>query len=507
MADVYELQDIWDELGASDDHIVPHPGEESADKYRAENHGQKRSHAEILGNINNADSVAPNDVSQRKEERILTVLKEKEMMLEKVLWSDETLDGTSGDGDSNNVNFISGSDEITDLRNCMKNDPMESDGGEPYECDPIRRDQGAAMNGNMYPCVFSRVPSSEAFSSNDQQDKETSDLLYYGWPSMEDFEDVDRMFRSCGSKFGAGIDDEDDLSWLSSAQAVEGHDDVLKSNLKFQGSAAEILCDITEHHEDPRQDESSMFGDDSAQLRPRMATSEVLTDSSPDIGVQSTLTSECKASSDIDNEKQRDTISEVGKNGQSCQLETSHPEYAVSCQKQVMDSENGSEVCGVVNGHKDGIQADFDSSTAQGSCSINSALTESSAEAISFRQLQHVMNQLDLRTKLCIRDSLYRLARSAEQRHKCGNSADGSNRDKDGSFLTSDRTHRGLMDVETDTNPIDRSIAHLLFHRPSETSPVPTLDLSAKLKVRGSSNNCGARVQEMVAVDKDNAAA
>jgi len=26
------------------------------------------------------------------------------------------------------------------------------------------------------------------------------------------------------------------------------------------------------------------------------------------------------------------------------------------------------------------------------------------------------------------------------------------------------------MDIETDTNPIDRSIAHLLFHRPSDSS-------------------------------------
>ncbi|KAL9272395.1 LNK1-like protein [Drosera capensis] len=498
------LQYIWDELGASDDHIVPHPSEEIADKYRAEARGQKRTHAEILGTTNDEDSVAPNDVSQRKEERILTALKEKEMMLEKVLWCDDTFDGTSGDGDSNNMNFISGSDEITDLRNCMKNYPMESVGVESYECDPIRRDQGAAMNGNMYPCVFSRVPSSEEFSSTDQQDKETSDLLCYGWPSMEDFEDVDRMFRSCDSTFGVGIDDEDDLSWLSSDQAVEGHDDVLKSNLKFQGSDAEIL---TEHHEDPIQDESSMFGDDSARLRPCMATSEKLTDSSPDIGVQSTLTNEYRASSDIDNEKQRNAISKVAKNGPSRLLKASHPEYSVSCQKQVMDSENGSNASGDVNGNKDDIQSELDSSNAQGSCSIDSVSGEPSAEAISFRQLQHVMNQLDLRTKLCIRDSLYRLGRSAEQRHKCGNSAEGSNRDKDGSLLTSDGTNKGLMDVETDTNPIDRSIAHLLFHRPSETSHVPTLDLSPKFKVRGSSKNRDARVQGGVATGKDNAVA
>ncbi|EXB55305.1 hypothetical protein L484_017216 [Morus notabilis] len=34
----------------------------------------------------------------------------------------------------------------------------------------------------------------------------------------------------------------------------------------------------------------------------------------------------------------------------------------------------------------------------------------------------------------------------------------------------------GFMDMETDTNPIDRSIAHLLFHRPSDPSRVPSND-------------------------------
>lgn len=29
----------------------------------------------------------------------------------------------------------------------------------------------------------------------------------------------------------------------------------------------------------------------------------------------------------------------------------------------------------------------------------------------------------------------------------------------------------GFIDVETDTNPIDRSVAHLLFHKPSEHAP------------------------------------
>lgn len=49
--------------------------------------------------------------------------------------------------------------------------------------------------------------------------------------------------------------------------------------------------------------------------------------------------------------------------------------------------------------------------------------------------------QLDIRTKLCIRDSLYRLARSAEQRHNCANLIGGNGDDRDAS--------RALMFQET----------------------------------------------------------
>lgn len=34
----------------------------------------------------------------------------------------------------------------------------------------------------------------------------------------------------------------------------------------------------------------------------------------------------------------------------------------------------------------------------------------------------------------------------------------------------------GFIDIETNTNPIDRSIAHLLFHRPLDISVVPPKD-------------------------------
>ncbi|CAN8264428.1 unnamed protein product [Cochlearia groenlandica] len=112
------------------------------------------------------------------------------------------------------------------------------------------------------------------------------------------------------------------------------------------------------------------------------------------------------------------------------------------------------------------------SNMLESSCA-SSVVEDNLLEATSFCQLRQVIEQLDVGTKLCIRDSLYRLAKSGEQRHNCMN-PNGVNRlEKDpGSHLSTGETDKyvGFIDMETDTNPIDRSIAHLLFHRPSDSS-------------------------------------
>ncbi|XP_065849309.1 protein LNK1 isoform X2 [Euphorbia lathyris] len=138
-----------------------------------------------------------------------------------------------------------------------------------------------------------------------------------------------------------------------------------------------------------------------------------------------------------------------------------------------------------------GVPAEVDSSNAPESSSMSSMLDEISLEASSFRQLQQVTEQLDIRTKLCIRDSLYRLARSAEQRHNCVNG--NGDRDMSGALI-SDETVKStaFLDIETNTNPIDRSIAHLLFHRPSDPSTMPANDalpLKPHILVHGSINS------------------
>lgn len=113
-----------------------------------------------------------------------------------------------------------------------------------------------------------------------------------------------------------------------------------------------------------------------------------------------------------------------------------------------------------------GLFAKSDSSGRQGN-SENFKFDDISAGATSFRQLQLVMNQLDSRTKLCIKDSLYRLAWNAGQRH-CYESLESGFIDDRYSTLSEGRKMN--MEMETDTNPMDRSIAHLLFHRSADQS-------------------------------------
>ncbi|CAN6246055.1 unnamed protein product [Urochloa humidicola] len=69
---------------------------------------------------------------------------------------------------------------------------------------------------------------------------------------------------------------------------------------------------------------------------------------------------------------------------------------------------------------------------------------------LGFQKLQEGMNQLDLETKGRIRDALYRLANRVEQRHCVA----GSKRLRPGGW------------TETQTDPMDQSVAQLLLQKP-----------------------------------------
>ncbi|XP_042395872.1 protein LNK2-like isoform X1 [Zingiber officinale] len=107
---------------------------------------------------------------------------------------------------------------------------------------------------------------------------------------------------------------------------------------------------------------------------------------------------------------------------------------------------------------------------------ISSIIDGQSLEETIYYQLQDAIEQLDGRIRLCIRDSLFRLAQSAMERQSSSdrNSTNKSDRDED-ELSAYDDTKKSCKNskwtsVETGTNPIDRTVAHLLFHRPSELS-------------------------------------
>ncbi|KAK2634798.1 hypothetical protein Ddye_029590 [Dipteronia dyeriana] len=106
----------------------------------------------------------------------------------------------------------------------------------------------------------------------------------------------------------------------------------------------------------------------------------------------------------------------------------------------------------------------------------NLAVDKYSVEETILFRLQDVIAKLDVRTRLCIRDSLFRLAQSAMQRHyasdtRCTNKSSMDEHEVIASAEASSVSRYTRMpDAETETNPIDRTVAHLLFHRPWEMS-------------------------------------
>ncbi|KAJ1257424.1 hypothetical protein BS78_K041100 [Paspalum vaginatum] len=87
-----------------------------------------------------------------------------------------------------------------------------------------------------------------------------------------------------------------------------------------------------------------------------------------------------------------------------------------------------------------------------------------------YYQLQDALGKLDSKTRLCIRDSLLRLAHSAKERQIAGDRSrtNKTNKDED-QASENDISTRGTRPptsvAESTTNPIDRIVAHLLFHR------------------------------------------
>ncbi|KAL8242417.1 hypothetical protein R6Q59_012719 [Mikania micrantha] len=493
-------------------------------------------------------------------------------------------------------NALCDSDIIEDMPNLASDDIRM-----PNNCFKSIYATSAAGDNNS--CSYTLTHREDfSFVDNNCEEKESGDLLYYGLPDIENFEDIDKMLRSCDSSFGLGVaDTNDELGWFTSGQ-IEGTEDTLKMDFKFRCSGPSVLRNITnsdhdssesnnhkftcisesknelnfknqinvqkKHSKHQNQSEAKKAGhaikidkgsfyqtndltgndcqlslnntsdqvfnsvDNQPQYRnaefdypchiqnnnylhqdyPHQTTavptmsgskSEHQTRAVPTMsgsksehrGFKSTspmgssyASNQGCSKDSYDDPSFEGIAAEVNEQKQSCNSQGFHPLFIGSPRQMGMmfQSSNGvlvsaenhvelsvkeheslSDIIGASKGMEIGALH------VQESSSVSSELDKISLEATSFRQLRQVMEQLDLRSKICIRDSLYRLARSAEQRHK--NPSISSHNDL-GGLSMAERSNKctGFMDIETDTNPIDRSIAHLLFHRPSESFKLPT---------------------------------
>ncbi|KAE8657568.1 hypothetical protein F3Y22_tig00116989pilonHSYRG00321 [Hibiscus syriacus] len=106
------------------------------------------------------------------------------------------------------------------------------------------------------------------------------------------------------------------------------------------------------------------------------------------------------------------------------------------------------------------------------SSTVSVAIDDYSVEDTVLHQLQEIVAKLDVRTRLCIRDSLFRLAQSAMQRHSASETSSTNKivRDEIEVAKEGNKNYNRISYAETETNPIDRTVAHLLFHRPLELS-------------------------------------
>ncbi|XP_043690743.1 protein LNK2-like isoform X2 [Telopea speciosissima] len=137
---------------------------------------------------------------------------------------------------------------------------------------------------------------------------------------------------------------------------------------------------------------------------------------------------------------------------------------------------------------------------------VSMVINESSLEETILDHLQEVIGKLDIRIRLCIRDSLYRLAQSAMLRHNApeASSTNKSSGDENEAATKeeSKNPNRSItmsrLDAETETNPIDRTVAHLLFYRPPESSAIPIHDGEIPRPPIPNKLSCEARIEGLV---------
>ncbi|CAN6284517.1 unnamed protein product [Urochloa humidicola] len=397
-----------------------------------------------------------------------------------------------------------------------------------------------------------------------------NDLNYIDWPGIDNFEDVDTLFRRSDSTYGhQQLDDTNGLSWIPSlSDAVYSSDAALQQGFETSYSDYGILDDLsafecTEDKSLPLVDPSAalcdnqfndtyMFseqknvnaygeqiyqgdvmelptdqicnGNGNMDMVENQYSSENaiqgIEDKKFSIASTSQLSSpqnllkqshhlDSSSPSNITSESYPEKFSPSG--GSFAQRNSKAQKKTVNIQPRQLTSDNvankhtqtltrrASYPCenyGIENrglGKRTlGDPQVMGTSMAVDGSFVSSVSSDNSVEESSFRQLQDAVSQyqnyfacllqLDVQTKLCIRDGLYRLARSAQHRQVFPNTMNSNGDSQDVMDMQNAETSRKFADprsIETQTNPIDRSIALLLFHQSSDNAAGAVDDVSS----------------------------
>ncbi|XP_044409689.1 uncharacterized protein [Triticum aestivum] len=353
-------------------------------------------------------------------------------------------------------------------------------------------------------------------AQDDQHKNRESDLLLFDWPELDDLEDLQTDLRKLDSAFELGSDYFDVPMWPSicspNVQLVpspSSHFDnprpsnvanesatnpALKPAISVRGTSDQ---QINTHQPSRKKGRETPLNSSSSSVEiehfPRLSDADLLcpfdlhdmvvpTSSSVMCNDEIIMSSSAARASPDDlfsayvptkNNRPRATPDMILDEMAGNPLEMYFPPLATYEQPQVPMSGTASTLPAegfAGDGALNGAAMQFGSKPSKGR-SLGGAREKARPSSVSeaapapvrhlgFQKLQEGMNQLDVGTKTCIRDALYRLANSVEHRHQVVEQNVGSSAANRQVLSTSS------VWAETERSPMDRSVAQLLLQKP-----------------------------------------
>ncbi|KAM3225195.1 hypothetical protein ACQJBY_058128 [Aegilops geniculata] len=335
-------------------------------------------------------------------------------------------------------------------------------------------------------------------TQDDQHKNKESDPLLFDWPELDDLEDLDTDLRKLDSAFEIGSDYFDDPMWPSicspDVQLVPSrHSDCPHPSNVANESATNP--DTADQHPSRKKGKETPPNSSSSSVEiehfPRLSDADLLcpidfhdmlvpTSSSSVMCNDEIIMSSSAARASPDdlvsayiptkNNQPRATPDMILDEMAGNPLEMYFPPLATYEQPQMPMSVTGTASTLAGDGALNGAAMHSGSRGRRSSGGVRENAGPSSVpEAapapvrnLGFQKLQEGMNQLDVGTKACIRDALYRLANSVEHRHQVVEPNVGS------SAANRLSTSTSSVWAEAERSPMERSVAQLLLKKPMD---------------------------------------